>query len=186
MTHDVSIGRETVPIPSPPLPSRLSLPPSQRTPWDAARVLRSNDGDPELLLHIPFDGAVKLKALCVVGGDDDKAPGKMRLFTNREDLDFAAVAEMPPVQEFQMTHDPRGEVEYTTQVAKFQGVYHLTIHIPEGLGAEQTEIGFVGLKGEHVQRKREAVEAVYEIRPVPKDTDHVRNTMGAAWESGHS
>ena len=98
----------------------------------------------------------------------------------------AAVAEMPPVQEFQMAHDPRGEVEYTTQVAKFQGVYHLTIHIPEGLGAEQTEIGFVGLKGEHVQRKREAVEAVYEIRPVPKDTDHVRNTMGAAWESGHS
>lgn len=29
--------------------------------------LESNDGDPELLLHVPFEGAAKVKALCVIG-----------------------------------------------------------------------------------------------------------------------
>ncbi len=29
--------------------------------------LESNQDDPELLLHIPFDGAVKLKAICIIG-----------------------------------------------------------------------------------------------------------------------
>lgn len=29
--------------------------------------LESNDDDPELLLHVPFDGAAKVKALCIIG-----------------------------------------------------------------------------------------------------------------------
>ena len=35
---------------------------------------RSNDGQ-----RCRFDGAVKLKAVCVIGGGDGKAPGKLRL-----------------------------------------------------------------------------------------------------------
>lgn len=40
--------------------------------WDKrldsdAEPLESNEDDPELLLHIPFDGAVKLKAICIIG-----------------------------------------------------------------------------------------------------------------------
>ena len=29
--------------------------------------LESNEDDPELLLHIPFEGAAKVKALCIIG-----------------------------------------------------------------------------------------------------------------------
>ncbi len=40
--------------------------------WDRrlegdGQALESNEDDPELLLHIPFDGAVKLKAICIIG-----------------------------------------------------------------------------------------------------------------------
>ena len=40
--------------------------------WDqrldsGGESLESNQDDPELLLHIPFDGAVKLKAICIIG-----------------------------------------------------------------------------------------------------------------------
>ena len=30
-------------------------------------VLRSNEDDEELLIHVPFDGSVKLKAICLIG-----------------------------------------------------------------------------------------------------------------------
>ena len=41
-------------------------------PWDDrlnldAPALLSNDDDPELLIHIPFDGTVKLRAICLMG-----------------------------------------------------------------------------------------------------------------------
>ena len=74
----------------------------------------------------------------------------MRLFKNREDLDFGMVSDMEPVQAFDVSEDPRGEIEYPTMVAKFQGVHHLTIHFPECIRGDETEIGFIGLKGEHV------------------------------------
>lgn len=55
-------------------------------PWDARTTappppgpLLSDSDDAELLLHIPFDGAVKLKAVCVIGGPGGRAPTKMRL-----------------------------------------------------------------------------------------------------------
>lgn len=33
----------------------------------AAPAVQSNPDDPEILIHIPFDGSVKLKAICVIG-----------------------------------------------------------------------------------------------------------------------
>jgi len=30
-------------------------------------ALRSNEDDEELLIHVPFDGSVKLKAICLIG-----------------------------------------------------------------------------------------------------------------------
>lgn len=42
-------------------------------------VLRSQDDDPELLLYVPFDGSLTLKAICVIGGDNGSGPAKMRV-----------------------------------------------------------------------------------------------------------
>lgn len=53
--------------------------------------------------------------------------------------------------------------------AKFKGVYSLILHFPENFGCDWTEVFFVGLKGEYLERKREAVVATYEARALPKD-----------------
>jgi hypothetical protein len=51
---------------------------AQRTsPTEAP--LRSNEDDPELLIHIPLDGAMRLKAVCIVGGPGGTAPSKLRV-----------------------------------------------------------------------------------------------------------
>ncbi|KIZ03840.1 hypothetical protein MNEG_4118 [Monoraphidium neglectum] len=144
-------------------------------PWEArtqpvAQPLRSDPDDEELLLTVPFDGAVKLKAVCVIGGGEGRAPAKMRLFINRDDLDFSAAHAMAPVQEFELQQDnASGTVEYPTQVAKFGSVHTLTLHFQGTFGSDQSEITFIGLKGDFSERNRRAVEAVYELRPVPED-----------------
>lgn len=88
--------------------------------WDQrlerpATSLVSNDDDPELLVHVPFTGTVKIKAISVIGGTDGAAPSNLRVFVNREDLDFAAVADMPPVQAWELQENLRGDLEYPTQ-----------------------------------------------------------------------
>ncbi len=45
-----------------------------------------------------FDGAVKLKAIAVIGGAGGSCPMRMKAFTNRDNLDFATVATLPAVQ----------------------------------------------------------------------------------------
>ena len=55
-------------------------------PWETRvqptqpQPLRSNEDEPELLIHVPFDGAVKLKAISVIGGGPQgTAPAKLKV-----------------------------------------------------------------------------------------------------------
>eukprot|EP01026_Neomeris_dumetosa_P041413 TRINITY_DN3431_c0_g1_i6.p2 TRINITY_DN3431_c0_g1~~TRINITY_DN3431_c0_g1_i6.p2 ORF type:complete len:118 (-),score=7.06 TRINITY_DN3431_c0_g1_i6:52-405(-) len=59
-------------------------------PWSQRTLpsnppLQSNEDDPELIVHVPFDGSVKLKAICIVGGEDGSHPSHMKVYINRED-----------------------------------------------------------------------------------------------------
>jgi hypothetical protein len=85
----------------------------ERTAPPAPAPLRSDPDDSELLLTIPFDGAVKLRALCIIGGAGGRAPAGVRLYANRDDLDFGAVAAMAPLQAFELQEDnATGAIEY--------------------------------------------------------------------------
>ncbi|PSC71196.1 PITH domain-containing 1 [Micractinium conductrix] len=138
-------------------------------PSGSGGKLDSEEDDPELLLHVPFDGAVKLTGITVVGGLDGTAPAKLKVFINRDDLDFATVAGMPAVQEWDLLENAAGQIEYPTHAAKFNGVHSLDLYFPSNFGADHTTITFIGLRGEFTERKRQAVEAVYESKPMPQD-----------------
>ena len=134
--------------------------------------LESEEDDPELLVHVEFTGAVKLKAVTVIGlGEDGSAPSHLRAFTNRDDLDFAAMETMQPVQEWDLLENHQGLIEYPVQTAKFNGIHSIDLHFPSTFGGEDCpmSISFIGFKGEYEERRREAVNAVYESRPIPKD-----------------
>lgn len=150
---------------------------------DFEHCLESNDGDPELLIHIPFTTDVKLKAISVIGGRDGTAPLQMRAFTNRDDLDFSAVQDLPPVQEWRLVENSDGELEYNTKYSKFQGVANLTLHFPESGNGEMTRINFIGLKGEATKNDRKLIATVvYEALGQPKDhkIPGVSSRVGAA------
>ncbi|MCO5551473.1 hypothetical protein L7F22_004977 [Adiantum nelumboides] len=132
--------------------------------------LESNDGDPELLLFIPFTTDVKIKSISIIGAGDGRSPSRMRAFLNREDIDFSTAAAMNPIQEWELGENLQGTLEYQTRYAKFQSVASLILHFPENFGAERTGISFIGVQGEATQLKRDAVaNIVYEALPNPAE-----------------
>ena len=82
---------------------------------DPAIPLDSNEEDPELLITIPFNGAVKIKAISIIGGAGSSSPSRLKAYINRHDLDFAAVADMAPVQAWDLQQDQQANMEYPTQ-----------------------------------------------------------------------
>lgn len=145
--------------------------------------LDSEEDDPELLLHVPFDGAVKLTGITVIGGPDGASPSKLKVYINRDDLDFATVADLPAVQEWELLENYSGQIEYPMHAAKFSGVHSIDLHFPANFGAARTTVTFIGLRGEFTERKRQAVEAVYESKPMPQD-HKVPEQQGAGWNLG--
>ncbi|CAI5494121.1 unnamed protein product [Closterium sp. Naga37s-1] len=156
-----------------------------------SQPMDSNEDDPELILFIPFTTDVKIKSIAIIGGADGTSPAKMRAFINREDVDFSVVNDLTAVQEWDLTEDLQGELEYTTKFSKFQGVSSLTLHFPSNFGGDFSRIHFVGLKGEATQNNRRAVAAVvYEAQANPSDHDPVfhrtsgtSQTQGLAWST---
>jgi len=122
------------------------------------------------MLRASFTASVKLKSVMIVGGTEGTSPRKMKVYTNRDDIDFSTVGVAKPVQEWDLIEDFRAEAEYPTKIAKFNGVNSMSIYIPENFGASSTRIYYIGLKGDVLgQFKREAVITTYESKPQMKD-----------------
>ena len=67
--------------------------------------LLSPEGDPELLLHIPFSEAVTVQSITIRNAstrDASASPRKVKLFTNREILDFDEARDLPAQQELEL------------------------------------------------------------------------------------
>lgn len=144
-------------------------------PWEqrldtSEGYLESNESDPELIVFIPFTSDVKIKSIAIVGGADGKSPSKMRVFVNRDGIDFGDAHSMQPVQEWDLEENLHGLLEYQTRYSKFQSVGNITLHFPQSFGADVTQIFYIGFKGEATQMKRDAVaNIVYEVLPNPSD-----------------
>jgi hypothetical protein len=69
-------------------------------------------------------------------------------------------------------------------VAKFNSVHSINLYFPSNFGAAHTEIRFVAFKGEFSERKRVAVETVYESKPQPADHKVPGAKEGAGWNLG--
>ncbi|OXB77767.1 UNVERIFIED_CONTAM: hypothetical protein H355_000522 [Colinus virginianus] len=162
---------------------------NERREGSGARVFRAweergdreqfveSDEDAELLFNVPFTGSVKLKAVIVMGEDDDSHPSELRLFKNIPQMSFDDAAREPE-QTFSLNPDPVGELEYPTKIARFSNVHDLSMYFPKNFGAETMKIFYIGLKGEwteslsaaRVQAHRHEVTICnYEAAPNPAD-----------------
>ncbi|CAN0447979.1 unnamed protein product [Ectocarpus sp. 12 AP-2014] len=143
-------------------------------PWDKRRDpqprLESEEDDPELIIYVPFTQVVKIRAISVTGGGEGSAPSAMKVFVNRDDIDFGLAQDLPAVQTLEMVRDSGGvEVDYPTKLSKMQNVSDITLFVPSNFGADSTVITYLGFKGESTKFRHGVVECVYEAKPNAED-----------------
>lgn len=133
-------------------------------------VLES-DADEQLLMHIPFAGSCKLYSIHIRTADSPSAPLTLKLFRNRDDLDFSAAADLSPTQKLTLprTNDV---AEIPLNRAQWNGTTSIDLFFEDNhSGGEEdvTRISYLGFKGDFMALNREAVQVLYEAAPNPND-----------------
>lgn len=118
----------------------------------------------DLVVFVPFNGEIRIKAIIVIGGDEGTAPSKMKIYKNVEAVDINILEEKKPVQTVDMNENVTGELEYLLNVTKFNNTSNLVLGFDENFGASTTVIKYIGFKGEKLREKTKVVETVYEVR----------------------
>ncbi|CAH0516388.1 unnamed protein product [Peronospora belbahrii] len=132
-----------------------------------------------MILFIPFTEAVSIKSICISGSAGDGThPKVVKLFTNRDDIDFSNANELPAQQKLDLIEDDSANIDYPLQVRKFQGVCNVTLFLQDSYGGDETKVYYIGLKGESKKWRHGVVECVYEARPQPTDYK-VKDTIGS-------
>ncbi|PHJ25558.1 thioredoxin family trp26 protein [Cystoisospora suis] len=136
---------------------------------DETQYCRSEEDDPELLIHVPFKSPCKITSLHVIGGDNGRSPTSVKIFADREDLDFSSVRETECIQEVELVQDFHGAVEYPLKATKLLNVSCLTLFFDGNMGGDCLELFYIGLRGEGSNYQRRAVVTVYEANANPAD-----------------
>eukprot|EP00128_Syssomonas_multiformis_P001368 Colp12_sorted_trinity150504_noHs@3663 len=141
-------------------------------PWesrlDHSKFVES-DADEQLIIYVPFTGSVTLKSIVIIADPGDTHPTKLKVYTNREDVDFDNCEQLTPVQDWDLQYDRDGSLEYATRISKFQNVHSLTLYFPENNGGDTTKIQYIGFKGDFRPMKRDTIVTVYEAIARPSD-----------------
>lgn len=74
---------------------------------------------------------------------------------------------MTLVQEWTLADAAGRDIEYPTQISRFQNVSRLSLYVADNHGGDHTCIYYIGLSGVSTNFKREAVQAVYELQANP-------------------
>ncbi|CAL1715723.1 unnamed protein product [Somion occarium] len=150
-------------------------------PWDQRldeSVYLESDADDQMIIRIPFTGAVKPRALLLKAGPSEYTPAKVALYSNAEELDFSDIADLKPTQEFDVAQG-RDIGEYHVMPAKFPNVTSITLFFPASQGADTTRIYYVGFLGQWSERKIEPVVTVYESRANLANHEKIQGVEGA-------
>ncbi|RKP12344.1 galactose-binding domain-like protein [Piptocephalis cylindrospora] len=141
-------------------------------PWhrrlDTTDIVES-DADDQLIIHVPFTGNVRLNSILLRTFPDDSAPKSLKVYTNREDVDFETVEASTATQEWELAQGASEISDYRVRASKFSNVHCITLFFPESFDGDTSKLSFLGFRGDWIQAKKEPVVTVYEARPNVKD-----------------
>ncbi|KAL8962441.1 MAG: hypothetical protein Q9193_001154 [Seirophora villosa] len=140
-------------------------------PWPQrlnAEPMLESDADEQLLMFVPFTGVVKLHSVLVRSSEDSSAPKTLKLFPNRDDLDFSSASDLQPTQTIELSQTSAIQ-DLPVKRTLFGSTYNLNLFIEDNFGDGATRIYWLGFKGEFSALNREPVEVLYEKAANPKD-----------------
>ncbi|KAI1136578.1 DUF1000-domain-containing protein [Hypoxylon sp. FL0543] len=131
-----------------------------------------SDADEQILMTVPFTGQVKLHAILVRSSPSDSAPRTLKVFANRDDLDFETAEELAPTQTFELSQTSEVQ-ELPVKRALFGKVQRLALffedNFSDGEEEDVTRLSYLGFKGEWMQLGRAPSQILYEAAPNPND-----------------
>lgn len=92
----------------------------------------------------------------------------MKLFPNRDDLDFSTASDLKPTQTLELSQTSEIQ-EIPVKRTLFGNTYNLNLFVEDNFRDEVTRIYWIGFKGEFLAVNREAVEVLYEKAANPRD-----------------
>jgi hypothetical protein len=111
-----------------------------------------------------------LKSISVLGPAGEHAPKLLKVYINRQDIDFDSVDDITPTQQWDMVQPMNNQLpEYKTKASLFSNVTHLVLFFESNYGEETTKISYIGLKGEHTTLSRDPIITNYEASANPAD-----------------
>ncbi|KAI1330556.1 DUF1000 domain protein [Xylariaceae sp. FL0255] len=132
----------------------------------------ASDADEQIIMNVPFTGQVKLHAILIRSSPSPSAPRTLRVFINRDDLDFDSAEELSPTQEFELSQTSEVQ-ELPVKRALFGKVQRLTLffvdNFDEDGDEEVTRLSYLAFKGEWMQLGRAPAQILYEAAPNPND-----------------
>ncbi|RDL39035.1 Galactose-binding protein [Venustampulla echinocandica] len=127
-----------------------------------------SDTDEQLLMHIPFTGQVKLHSILIRTSNSSSAPQTLKVFINRDDLDFSTASDLSPTQEFSLSQTS-GIQDIPVKRALFGKVQSLNLFVEDNYGDDVTNISYLGFKGDWMQLGRAPTNILYEAAANPND-----------------
>ncbi|TGJ86774.1 hypothetical protein E0Z10_g1969 [Xylaria hypoxylon] len=140
--------------------------------------------DEQMLMNVPFTGQVKLHSILLRSSPSTSAPRTLRVFINRDNLDFNNVDNISPTQEFELSQTSEVQ-ELPVRRVLFNSVRRLTLFFVDNFGThlrvsdsdnesdsdeeESTRLSYLGFKGEWMQLGRAPAQILYEAAPNPND-----------------
>ncbi|KAK7920374.1 hypothetical protein PG985_008396 [Apiospora marii] len=145
----------------------------------------ASDADEQLIVQVPFTGQVKLHSILLRTSPSGSAPRTLKLFINRDDVDFDAAADLPPTQVLELSQT--GDVqELPVKRALFGKVTRLALFFEDNFGdgdEDVTRFSYLGFKGEWMALGRAPAQILYEAAPNPND-HALKGTSSNAMGSG--
>ena len=126
-----------------------------------------------------FAGTVKLHSILIRTSDSPSAPRTLKLFSNRDNMDFDAASELSPTQTLTLSRTSEVQ-DVPVKRALFGNTYSLTLFIEDNYGTDATEIFYLGFKGNFTPLNREPVEVLYEKAANPRDHAPIVGVGGMA------
>jgi hypothetical protein len=132
-------------------------------------------------LHVySFTAQVRLHSILIRTSPSSSAPQTLKVYINRDDVDFDTASSLPPTQTFSLSQTSDVQ-EVSVKRALFNTTRSLDLFFEDNWSADQedvTRISYIGFKGEWMALNREAVSFLYEAAANPSDHKMVSGVKG--------
>lgn len=90
---------------------------------------------------------MKLYSILIRTSSDSDAPRTIKLFKNREDIDFSIAEDLKADESLEHNNSTSDIMEYPLKRAIFSNVRSITLFILDNYGDDVTRISYIGLRG---------------------------------------